>query len=37
MVLLADPHEDRKPGDVVGIEFTRPLFFDAGGQRLRGS
>jgi multiple sugar transport system ATP-binding protein len=37
IVLLADPHEDRQPGDVVGIEFTRPLFFDAGGPRLRGS
>ncbi|MFM9845209.1 MAG: ABC transporter ATP-binding protein [Dongiaceae bacterium] len=37
MVLLADPHEDRKPGDMLGIELTRPLFFDAGGRRLRGS
>jgi multiple sugar transport system ATP-binding protein len=37
MVLLADPHEDRKPGDTLGIELTRPLFFDAGGRRLRGS
>ena len=37
MVLLADPHEDRTAGDILGIEFTRPLFFDAGGRRLLAS
>jgi multiple sugar transport system ATP-binding protein len=35
MVLLADPHQSHKPGDVLGVELLRPLFFDAAGRRLR--
>jgi multiple sugar transport system ATP-binding protein len=34
VVTLVDPDEDLAVGDVVGVSFVRPLFFDARGERV---
>jgi multiple sugar transport system ATP-binding protein len=34
VVTLADPDEGLSVGDHVGLEFIRPIFFDAGGLRI---
>jgi multiple sugar transport system ATP-binding protein len=36
IVTLADPDSGLSVGDTVGIEFAKPLFFGADGQRIRG-
>jgi multiple sugar transport system ATP-binding protein len=35
LVTLAEPTSDLKKNDAVEVRLTRPLFFDASGQRLR--
>jgi multiple sugar transport system ATP-binding protein len=37
LTVLGDPHSKLKAGDTVGVRLMDPLYFDAGGRRLRAA